>query len=296
MLINCEPMEDFGFKLQSIKSKYGLKKILKALLVLLSILFIVLIFVKIVKILSNDNYENIDNIPLIKSEIQAVKKLPEQEGGLVVDNLDVSVYDVIDSNNEVNNNPIIKKTKQDISLQDNLNNNTSLEQDMLAQKIGAISHDNGLLENDNSTKTMLDGVDHMLISGVPSQTSKVNIQINNNERIPTTNVDDLQQLGNKSLVKNLKEKKDIKPGIKVQLLALKSKDALIKYWDDLNKRHRRLFSDKNYYIEQVNLNNVGVMYRLKVGNFKDRESADKFCIEYVKLTNKSKVDCIVMKD
>ena len=79
-------------------------------------------------------------------------------------------------------------------------------------------------------------------------------------------------------------------------MALKSRDGLIKYWDDLNNDLNKLFRDKNYYIEKVNLNNTGIIYRLQVGNFKDKDSATEFCKEYIKMTNKNKIDCIVVKE
>ncbi len=295
-------MEDFGFKLQNIKNRYGFKKIIKAVLILLSITFTILILVKIVKILSSDSYDSVDNVPLIKSQTKAIKRLPEKEGGLVVDNLDVSVYDVIDNNEDMDSNPVVKKTKQNINLKENIDDNILLEQDLLTQKINEINQDDELSHEEKSieiksneiykTKTATKAAD----TNRTAQKPKANIKINSNEKKPTTNVNDLKKLGNESLIKNLKEKKDVKPGIKVQLLALKSKDGLVEYWEDLNSKYSKLFGDKNYYIEKVNLNSAGTIYRLQVGNFIDKESAADFCKEYIKLTNKNKVDCIIVKN
>lgn len=289
-------MEDFGFKLQDIKKKYGLKKIVKGFLILLSIIFAILIFIKIVKIVFRDNNnQNIENIPLIKATKENIKRVPEEQGGLVVDNLDVSVYNVLDNNKQTNSNPIVKKTKQDLNLKENIDDSILLEQDLLTQKINEIndSEENLNTEIKSTEPTQIQSKNEIIVDKNKLNT---NIKINNNEKKSTTNVNDLKKLGNESLVKNLKEKKDVKPGLKVQLLALKSKDSLITYWEEIKNKYSTLFSDKNYYIEKVDINHSGVIYRLQVGNFNDRDSALEFCNEYIRLTNKNKTDCIVAKN
>ena len=52
----------------------------------------------------------------------------------------------------------------------------------------------------------------------------------------------------------------------------------------------------NYYIENVSLDNIGNMYRLQVGMFDNEQSANNFCKEYIKLTNKNKIDCIIIRE
>ena len=243
-----------------------------------------------------------DNVPLVKSQVEAIKRLPEKEGGLVVDNLDVSVYDVIDNNEDTDLNPVVKKTKQNINLKENINDNILLEQDLLTQKINDISQSDEPLQKEKSIEIKqseiynTEKIEEPVKASDISQKPKANIKINNNKKKPTTNVNDLKKLGNESLIRNLKEKKDIKPGTRVQLLALKSKDGLVEYWEKLNTKYSKLFVDKNYYIEKVNLNNTSTIYRLQIGNFKDKNSANDFCKEYIKITNKNKVDCIVVKD
>ena len=103
-------------------------------------------------------------------------------------------------------------------------------------------------------------------------------------------------MGNKSLIINLKEHKDKKPTVKIQLLALKSRNSVIEYWEELNKKYKQLFNDKNYYIESVDLNNVGIIYRLQVGDFESYDLANNFCKEYIKVANKNRIDCIIIKE
>lgn len=325
-------MEDFGFKLQNIKNKYNFKKIAKILLIVLSVIFSLLILIKIIKLFSSDSNENIESVVLIKSNVKNIKKLPDKEGGLVVDNLNISVYDVIDNNKDTEVNPIIKKTKQNIDLNQN-NNDIILEQELLAEKINEISQNETILENVNQeeninqeeNKIQKENInkEEVAVKAIDIDNNLEDIKDNNNlinasnnsinnnivnnnevnanikiisteEKENKTNINELKKLGNEALIKNLKEKKDIKPGIRVQLLALKTKDKLVEYWKKLNKDYNKLFFDKNYYIEKVNVNGTDLIYRLQVGNFLDEESAKNFCKEYIKITNRNKLDCIII--
>lgn len=290
-------MEDFGFKLQNIKYRVWLRKAARIGLMVFAVLISTVLVVKIIKAMGSSNSDRVESVSLVRSQVKNIKRLPEKEGGLVVDNLDVSVYDVIDNGEKEDVNPVVKKTKQNITLKDNTDNEVLLEQELLADKINKINDG----ESGDSS-----GIDEVkVVSQEPNKTQKqdelretlsANIKINNNKKKPTTNVDDLKKLGNNSLIDNLKKKKDVKPGVKVQLLALKSRDSLLEYWNDLKKKYAGLFNDKNYYVEKVTLNKSRVIYRLQVGNFNDKKSALDFCKEYIRLTNKTRSDCIIVKN
>lgn len=294
-------MEDFGFRLQNIKNTSWFKKAIKIGLVIFAVLISTILLIKLIKITVDGGSSRVENVSLIKSQVKSIKRLPETEGGLVVDNLDVSVYDVINSNEKENINPVVKKTRQDINLKETLNDGM-LEQDLLAQKMNEINESDEInVEQSKNIKTeKMKANSQKPVKTIKSndykQKSTANIRINNNEKKSSTNVNDLKKLGNNSLISNLKKKKDIKPGVRVQLLALKSKDSLIEYWEELRDKYINLFNDKNYYIEKVNLDRSGTIYRLQVGNFMDRKSAAEFCKEYTTLTNKTKLDCIIVKN
>ena len=203
-------MEDFGFKLQNIKNKYDLKKIAKAILIFLPIIFSILILIKITKMIFRDSYDNIDSVALIKSNVKNIKRLPKEEGGLAVDNLDISVYDVID-NNDTDLNPVVKKTKQDINFKKNIDSDILLEQDLLTQKINELNQDSDVLNNEKQIKIKSNEI-YNESSKNKSKESKTNIKINNDRKKSTTDINDLKKLENQALIKNLKAKKDIKPG------------------------------------------------------------------------------------
>ena len=287
-------MEDFGFRLQNIdKNELQLRKIIKVALLFIAIILLIIVSVKIIKSFYKDKITNINNIPLIRAQSKEIKILPTNTGGLVIDNLDINVYNVLDNKDNKNVNPIVKKTQQNIETPElSSNNDIIIEQEMLANKINEINEEEIV---DDLPKDEKQNIKAKEI--VEDNDKKVpNIKINSKDNNIKTNIMDLEKLGNKSLIINLKEHKDKKPSVKIQLLALKSRNSVIEYWEELNKKYKQLFNDKNYYIESVDLNNVGTIYRLQVGDFESYDLANNFCKEYIKVANKNRIDCIVIKE
>lgn len=287
-------MEDFGFRLQNIgKNELQLRKIIKVALLFIAIILLIIASVKIIKSFYKDEITNINNIPLIRAQSKDIKILPTNTGGLVVDNLDINVYNVLDNKDNKNVNPIVKKTQQNIETPELSSNNDIInEQEMLANKINEI-HEEEIVDDLPKDEKQ----DIKANEVVEDNDKKVpNIKINSKDNNIKTNIMDLEKLGNKSLITNLKEHKDKKPSVKIQLLALKSRNSVIEYWEELNKKYKQLFNDKNYYIESVDLNNVGTIYRLQVGDFESYDLANNFCKEYIKVANKNRIDCIVIKE
>lgn len=287
-------MEDFGFRLQNIgKNELQPRKIIKVALLFIAIILLIIVSVKIIKSFYKDEITNINNIPLIRAQSKDIKILPTNTGGLVVDNLDINVYNVLDNKDNKNVNPVVKKTQQNIETPElSSNDDIITEQEMLANKINEI-HEEEIVDNSSKDEKQ----DIKANEVVEDNDKKVpNIKINSEDNNIKTNIMDLEKLGNKSLITNLKEHKDKKPSVKIQLLALKSRNSVIEYWEELNKKYKQLFNDKNYYIESVDLSNVGTIYRLQVGDFESYDLANNFCKEYIKVANKNRIDCIVIKE
>ena len=224
--------------------------------------------------------EPVGSIVLIKAGNKDIKRVPEGKGGVNIDNLNISVYDVID--NKKNNDEVkINKTNQNIDMGENLSVQPS-EQELLNDKINKIN------DNDNTNLTSANNA----VENIQINKSNASINIKNDDKTSNTNVKELESLGNNSLIKNLQNKKDTKPGVRVQILALRTRDGLEQYWNNLKKKYQDLLADKTYYIEEANLDGAGGIYRLQVGNFKDKNEAEEFCKKYIDATNKNNIDCI----
>ncbi|MDR3290377.1 MAG: SPOR domain-containing protein, partial [Rickettsiales bacterium] len=66
-------------------------------------------------------------------------------------------------------------------------------------------------------------------------------------------------------------------------------------WENIKEKYPNLLDSKNYYIEQNDKSSVASLYKLQLGSFENENDANGFCNEYIKITNKSKIDCIVVK-
>lgn len=257
-------MEDFAFKLRNLKDGINKKCIIKIALIVAAIIFVVIILTILFS--SNKESKDLNNVVLIKSDKEIIKFSPDDKGGLDIDNLDIKVYNLIDKNtNDITTNINLKDNDEEFDSE-----HFSISRDLLNEKIDEIM---GGEEDESSTK----------------------ININIADKTASNDVGNLEKLGNTALVKNLRNNLDVKPGVKVQLLAMKSQESLVKYWNELNELYPSLFSDKTYYVDKSNIRGGVIIYRLQVGNFDSYESADNFCEKFVKAANKSRVDCITIK-
>ena len=79
---------------------------------------------------------------------------------------------------------------------------------------------------------------------------------------------------------------------RLQLAALRSKDAVDKAWKRLRKRHRDLLSGLRLAIEKKDLGrSKGVYYRLLAGPVTDRKKARRLCVDLAKRN----VECLVVR-
>lgn len=270
-------MEDFSFKFENIKEGNKYIKIIKIVLLVLVFVVSLLILIKIIKMVTgNSSSENTDSVVLIKAESSSLKRVPNEKGGLNIENLDIGVYDVIDDQDKDNvKSKVNKEQKIEIKNNDAINTDDLSDQAILVDKVETINQPVENFDFNNGK-------------------NNTNITINKDEGVKT-NLNDLQKLGNNSLIKNLKNKKYIKPGIRVQLLAVKSRKTIENFWEELLSKYNSLFKDKSYYIEKIDLNPTTSIYRLQVGMFSNNEEANLFCQKYIEIASKTKVDCIVVK-
>lgn len=78
----------------------------------------------------------------------------------------------------------------------------------------------------------------------------------------------------------------------VQVSAVRSEEAANEAWSRLLQRHPDIFSGSSKSIERADLGARGVFYRLRAGSFSSRETASKFCEDYKRAGG----DCIVVRD
>ncbi len=77
----------------------------------------------------------------------------------------------------------------------------------------------------------------------------------------------------------------------VQLAALKSQDGARPAWGRLQKAHTALLSERELAIQEIDLGERGIFYRVQAGHFPDRASALELCTA-LKARGQ---DCLVVK-
>jgi hypothetical protein len=249
-------MEDLGYRFQNLKKQH--KDIIKIILVIFAVIIFIFIIVKIISIFNKK--VPTENIPLIKGK-EIIKIFPNQKEK--TEQASLSIYDIVDKKNTDDN--IIIKKNEIITKEIELSEIDFLkEQQLLAEKIDEV---NNIKENKN-------------------------IKIVKKQK---TDIDDLKKLGNAKLIENIKKSKYIKPSnYKIQIAALKNRNTLLKYWNSLTEKYDFL-KEQPYYIEQVSSDIIGLIYRLQLINFNTEKDANIFCEKYIKLTNQTKNDCLVIK-
>ena len=96
----------------------------------------------------------------------------------------------------------------------------------------------------------------------------------------------------KEIINNQEENKLITNQVYyyVQIASLSKRELVDKEWARLKKKHFNNMSDLNYIVEEVQLKNNNIFFRLLVGEFVDKKFAKAFCskIDFVK-------KCIIKK-
>lgn len=98
-----------------------------------------------------------------------------------------------------------------------------------------------------------------------------------------------------NLAKQNTKQENRRKAIRVQIAAFTSQISAQDSWQKLSRLYPTLFYGLKYYIEEVDLKQRGIFYRLQIGNFFNQVEAEKFCEKYVSQTKKSRADCIVVE-
>jgi len=201
------------------------------------------------------------DVPLIRAKTHKIKIIPKNQKKSNINNLDIEIY-----NNISNDSPeLSEKELLVVKSSEKLVNEEGID---LEKKINEISDEGMSIAQNNIKKKEQKDVLYQKLE---------------------------KDLNNKMLIKNIKEGKALKPSIKVQLAALKSKSAAVAYWKNIQKKDPSFFNNKFVFFEKIDLKQKGVFYRLQVGNFNNVIEAKDFCKQYTSSSEKRSSDCIIIK-
>ncbi len=238
-------------------------------------------------------------IPVIRRPITVAKVLPNDPGGMEIDNQDREIYHIVDNTpkaeEKVNIRPAPDMPKIDISK----TISSSEEMQNLVESIDADDSLNTETE-DTSNNIKLASTE---LSGIKTN-SKEKIVIP--EKIDDIKVK-LQKTINAQAQKVTKSEEAPKETVKetpkqnqnnfakgtwyTQIIASSSRKAVQSLWNNLSSRHD-FIKKYPYEIEEIKTAQGSVLYRLKVGSFKTREEA----VELSNLLKKKQISSIIKQN
>ena len=82
--------------------------------------------------------------------------------------------------------------------------------------------------------------------------------------------------------------------IKVQIAAMSSAELAEEYWQKIVKNQAKILKNYQHFIEKIDLNNKGILFRLKIGDFTSKNEAENFCQQFILHSKKTTADCIIL--
>ena len=81
----------------------------------------------------------------------------------------------------------------------------------------------------------------------------------------------------------------------MQIAALKDKQQADIYVNRIKRFYKDLLVGLDVYILEIDLEEKGIFYRIRIGDFENKKLAEKFCENFFKKNDKVLRNCIVVK-
>lgn len=263
------------------------------------------------------------DVPLIRRPQAAVKIKPENPGGMEIPNQDKDVYNLVEKK-EIDNTVVenLLPAPEEPKLPDIVPETVNAEADNLDEIVEEVSEQT---ENTlpNKPEDLLADSAKENVEKVGSQVQneaaeiketaeqKVSTEVQNAETAAKTEVETATTNATSESVKENTANNDIAANKvaedaaskandapaktvadgkwQIQFVASKNKDAVEKTWINLTQKYSMLTA-YSHEVQRADLGSLGVVYRLRAGNFASRDEASKVCAA---LKAKGMNDCIV---
>ena len=199
-------------------------------------------------------------ILVISADNEEIKTKPADPGGMVVDNMDKSIYDSIDT--QAKNEDDKPTTLLPVAEEPVDRNMVILEEQASVTKEGEILPEAVLL------------VEETVTDNIPESAKAVEPVIKPKEEY-------IKPVAKKDSPKKAIEfaKKDKKSFYKVQVASFRSSSDAEKEWANLSKRFPKLIGGYQHYVVAKDIEGKGVFYRLQMGPFTKETDARKACTQ-----------------
>ena len=236
-----------------------------------------------------DNIRQSQEIPLIRRPLAPAKVLPNDPGGMEIDNQDREIYHIVEKKPKpigpVNIRPEPDMPKLEINsnlssseamenLVASIDNDKSLSADNMEDKIQAenikLASKNLESVRTNSSEKVTIPQKIKEIEVQPQKTIKAETQAEASESKPAVNAEKEKAIAVKA---PKKETPFAKGTWYAQIIASSSRTSVQRLWNSLTATHVFL-KDYPHEIEEIKTATGSVLYRLKVGSFKTRDGAE----------------------
>ncbi len=248
-----------------------------------------------------DNMNKEKEIPVIRRPVTAAKVLPNDPGGMEIDNQDREIYHIVDNTpkiqEEVKIRPAPDMPKIDLdktissseemqNLVESINNDNSLN-----------NQDLDLNQNNNEeirvVSTELSGIktnskDKVVI---PEKIDDIKVKLQKTINAQAQKTQTTEEVKKEAVVDKAKNNNFAKGTWYTQIIASSSRQAVQSLWNNLSSRHS-FIKKYPYEIEEIKTAQGTILYRLKVGSFKNREEA----VELSNLLKKKQISSIIKQN
>ena len=248
-----------------------------------------------------DNMNKEKEIPVIRRPVIAAKVLPNDPGGMEIDNQDREIYHIVDNTpkvqEEVKIRPAPDMPKIDL-------NKTFSSSEEMQNLVESINNDNSLnnqdldLEQNKSEEvrvvsTELSGIKTISKDKVviPEKIDDIKVKLQKTINAQAQKTQTTEEIKKEPIAEKAKSNNFTKGSWYTQIIASSSRQAVQSLWNNLSTRHS-FIKKYPYEIEEIKTAQGTILYRLKVGSFKTREEA----VELSNLLKKKQISSIIKQN
>lgn len=248
-----------------------------------------------------DNMNKEKEIPVIRRPVIAAKVLPNDPGGMEIDNQDREIYHIVDNTpkvqEEVKIRPAPDMPKIDLdktissseemqNLVESINNDSSLNnQDVeldseRSKEIKVVSTELSGIKTNSKDKVV-----------IPEKIDDIKVKLQKTINAQAQKTQTTEEVKKEPAVEKAKNNNFAKGTWYTQIIASSSRQAVQSLWNNLSSRHS-FIKKYPYEIEEIKTTQGTTLYRLKVGSFKNREEA----VELSNLLKKKQISSIIKQN
>ena len=240
-------------------------------------------------------------IPIIRRPITAAKVLPNDPGGMEIDNQDREIYHIVDNTPKVMEEVKIRPTPDMPKLEIKNTINPSEEMQNLVESIDkdmSLNQEDEFEENTIRVATNeLEGIKtnsrEKII--IPEKIKDIEVKLQksiNSQANKVAESSETKEIKETNKISKPAQEKHFEKGTwYTQIIASSSRKAVQSLWNQLSAKHQFL-KKYPYEIEEIKTAQGSVLYRLKVGSFKDRNGA----VELSEILKKKQISCIIKQN